>query len=51
MVRLRKLNLKLLRDLKSSKVQFSAVALVIMLGVAMFIGFYSSFLRLKIGGG
>jgi putative ABC transport system permease protein len=48
MVRLQKLNLKLLRDLKSSKVQFSAVTLVIMLGVAMFIGFYSSFLNLTV---
>jgi putative ABC transport system permease protein len=47
-VRLKKLNLKLLRDLKSSKVQFSAVALVVMLGVAMFIGFYSSFLNLTV---
>ncbi|MFH1639586.1 MAG: FtsX-like permease family protein [Chloroflexota bacterium] len=48
MVRFRKLNLKLLRDLKSSKIQFGAVALVVLLGVAMFIGFYSSFLNLVV---
>jgi len=47
-VSLKKLNLKLLRDLKASKVQFGAVALVVMLGVAMFIGFYSSFLNLTV---
>ena len=48
MVKLRKLNLKLLRDLKSAKVQFGAVAFVILLGVAMFVALYSAFQNLDV---
>jgi len=48
MVKLRKLNLKLLRDLKSAKIQFGAVAFVILLGVAMFVALYSAFQNLDV---
>jgi putative ABC transport system permease protein len=38
------LNLKVLRDLKAQRWQFGAVALVILLGVAMYVGPYTAYL-------
>ncbi len=46
MVRITKLQYKLLRDLKAAKFQFGAVIIIIMLGVAMFMGTYSAYLNL-----
>ena len=46
MVRVTRLQYKLLRDLKAAKFQFGAVIFIIMLGVAMFMGTYSAYLNL-----
>jgi putative ABC transport system permease protein len=46
MVRIKKLNYKLLRDIKAAKFQFGAVVLIILLGVALFIGAYTAYLNL-----
>ncbi len=42
-----KLLLKLLRDMRAAKLQFGAVVLVIILGVAMYIGTYSAYVNLN----
>jgi putative ABC transport system permease protein len=42
----RKMQLKLLRDLKAAKFQFGAVVIVILLGIAMYIGSYGAYLNL-----
>jgi putative ABC transport system permease protein len=42
----KKMQLKLLRDLKAAKFQFGAVVVVILLGISMFIGSYGAYLNL-----
>jgi putative ABC transport system permease protein len=46
MVIIPKLHRKLFRDLKTSKVQFGAVILIVLLGVALFVGAYGAYLNL-----
>jgi len=48
MVKIPKIELKLLRDVKAAKLQFGAVALIILLGVAIFIGLYGAYLNLEV---
>lgn len=47
MVITHKILLKLLRDMRAAKFQFGAVVLVILLGVAMYIGAYSAYVNLN----
>ena len=47
MVTFPKLHRKLFRDLKAAKVQFGAVILIVLLGVALFIGAYGAYLNLN----
>jgi putative ABC transport system permease protein len=46
-VKLPKIHLKMLRDLKAAKFQFGAVVLVIMIGISLYIGSYSAYLNLN----
>ena len=48
MVTIPRLYLKLLRDVKHSKLQFGAVIFIIILGIAMFVGAYGAYLNLQI---
>jgi putative ABC transport system permease protein len=48
MVKIRRINLKLLRDIWKGKVQYFAVALIIFLGVSIFITCYEAYLNLSI---
>jgi putative ABC transport system permease protein len=48
MVAVPKLHLKLLRDIKSAKIQYSAVAFIIFLGISLFICGYEAYLNLDI---
>ena len=47
MVTIPKIHRKLLRDIKTAKVQFGAVIIIIVLGVAVFIGAYGAYLNLN----
>ncbi len=47
MVAVSNLHRKLLRDMRSSKAQFAAVAVVVALGIAMFVSVYASYQNLK----
>ena len=48
MVSISKLYLKLLRDIKAAKIQYSAVAFIIFLGICVFICGYEAYLNLDI---
>ena len=48
MVTVSKLYLKILRDLKSAKIQYSAVVFIIFLGVCVFVCGYEAYLNLDV---